>query len=101
MCVCVWLRGGDLITDYYYGRERLNRRWGWCLTRGLFDRLIHTPTQTQTQADAFIAAKCLNEDYDAVISSDSDFLALDCPWIPLRVGNERSGCIVWFHVYES
>lgn len=40
------------------------------------------------QADAFIAATCLNEGFDAVLSADSDFLALDCPWIPLRVSQE-------------
>lgn len=50
-----------------------------------------TQVRTILEADAYIAAQCLEQDFDAVMSSDTDFLVLDCPWIPLDFVQHRSG----------
>ena len=50
-----------------------------------------TQVRTILEADAYIAAQCLEEGFDAVMSSDTDFLVLDCPWIPLDFVKHRSG----------
>ncbi|EKU21152.1 hypothetical protein NGA_0073200 [Nannochloropsis gaditana CCMP526] len=39
---------------------------------------------TIMEADAYIARTCMRGAYAAVLSSDSDFLVLDTPWIPLQ-----------------
>ncbi|GAB5037831.1 Hypothetical protein NocV09_11300010 [Nannochloropsis oceanica] len=50
-----------------------------------------THVRTILEADAYIAAQCLEQGFDAVMSSDTDFLVLDCPWIPLDFVQHRSG----------
>ena len=47
--------------------------------------------RTILEADAYIAAQCLKQGFDVVMSSDTDFLVLDCPWIPLDFVQHRSG----------